>query len=180
MPENDRALQFAAGDDGPIPYIERTRDYYLAQGYPKPYNWAQLAEVPFTQLSKPLGQANLAVITTAAPIRLGLGEQGPGAPLNLAAALEETYAAPCGDVPELGISHLAYDRDHASRADPRSFFALPALAEAVATGRVGSLAPRFHGVPNRYSQRAVIEDDAPEILARLQEDTTDAAVLAAI
>jgi hypothetical protein len=182
MPAKNSELNFAAEHDVAVSYIDRSREYYLAQGYPKPYQWAHFAEVPFTPLGKPLSQASVAVITTAAPITSGRGEQGPGAPLNSAAAFEEVYSAPSDDAPQLGISHLAYDRAHTTGADTRAFFALPALSEAAA-GRVGTVAPRFHGTPNRYSHRAVLEKDGPDLLdllARLHEDKTDAVVLAAI
>ena len=44
---------FAAEDDVPIPYMQRTRDYYQALGF-SPYRWAHFAEVPFTPLATPL------------------------------------------------------------------------------------------------------------------------------
>lgn len=33
----------------PVRYIDKTRDYYLSQGYEKPYQWAQYDDVPFTR-----------------------------------------------------------------------------------------------------------------------------------
>jgi hypothetical protein len=33
--------------DAPIPYLERTREYYQALGYGAPYEWAHYADVPF-------------------------------------------------------------------------------------------------------------------------------------
>src|SRR5262245_36491170 len=60
-------LVFALDDDVPIPYMQRTRDYYLALGYNNPYRWAHFVEVPFTPLRKPLAASRLALITTAAP-----------------------------------------------------------------------------------------------------------------
>ena len=38
-----------------VRYIDKTRAYYLSQGYEKPYAWANNASAPFTPLSKPLG-----------------------------------------------------------------------------------------------------------------------------
>ena len=52
------------------------------------------------------------------------------------------------------------------------------IAEALAAqGRIGSVAPRFHGVPTDYSQRRTIEQDAPQILERCREDGVDVALL---
>src|SRR5262249_27517865 len=73
---------FAAVHDVPIPYTQRTRDYYLALGYSNPYRWAHFEEVPFTPLAMPLSRARLALITTAAPFQPGCGDQGPGAAYN--------------------------------------------------------------------------------------------------
>src|SRR5215472_1572110 len=76
---------FAAEYDVPIPYMQRTRDYYLALGYENPYRWASFTEVPFASLAKPLARARIGLITTAAPYRPEAGDQGPGAPYNAAA-----------------------------------------------------------------------------------------------
>ncbi|MFP6773585.1 MAG: glycine reductase, partial [Alphaproteobacteria bacterium] len=100
--------------------------------------------------------------------------QRPGAPMNPAAMLGGIYSAPCADPPTLGISHLHYDRAHTDGADQG------ALAEAAAAGRIGSLAPRFHGLPIRYGHRLHLVQDGPELLARLREDGTDLALLPAI
>ncbi|MBC8241343.1 MAG: hypothetical protein ISR50_17315 [Alphaproteobacteria bacterium] len=175
-----RGLGFAAAHDIAVPYIDRSRAYYLAMGYPKPYEWAHLAEVPFNALDKPLNQSSITVITTAAPITPGNGNQGAGAAMNPAAAFQQIYSAPSANAPDLGISHLHYDRGHTDAADQGAFMPLPALADAAAAGRIGSVAPRFHGVPTRYSHRLSLKRDGPELLARLREDQTDAAILVAI
>ena len=70
---------FALDEDIPIPYMQRTRDYYLALGYSNPYRWAHYTEVPCTTLSIPLAEARVAFVTTAAPFQPGVGDQGPGA-----------------------------------------------------------------------------------------------------
>ena len=41
------------------------------------------------------------------------------------------------------------------------------------------VAPRFHGAPTNRSQRATIERDCPELLARCRADGAEAAVLVA-
>ena len=43
--------------DLPVPYMHRTRTYYAALGYPRPYRWAQYVDVPFTPLTKPLADS---------------------------------------------------------------------------------------------------------------------------
>ena len=49
------------------------------------------------------------------------------------------------------------------------------MRQFAAAGRFGELAQRFHGAPTNRSQRATLEQDAPEILARCREDKVDAA-----
>jgi hypothetical protein len=77
--EPDPIACFAPDDDVPIPYMRRTRDWYLALGYDNPYRWAHYADAPFQALKKPLSEATVALITTAAPYQPGKGNQGPGA-----------------------------------------------------------------------------------------------------
>ena len=71
-------LGFAPDYDSPIPYMRRTREYYAAIGYTTPYRWAHYLAAPFTPVSKPLSQSNIAIITTAAPYQ----PRVPGSPLK--------------------------------------------------------------------------------------------------
>ncbi len=162
--------------DAPIAYIERTRSWYLALGYGKPYVWAHYDDVPFQPLKKPLARSRVTLITTAAPYRPDKGDQGPGAPYNAAAKFYSVYSGDTARDHDLRIAHVAIDRKHASMEDSGCWFPLPALRRAAARGRV-RLAPRFHGAPTNRSQQRTIEVDALEILARCVEDGADAAIL---
>ena len=166
----------AAEHDVPIPYMQRTRDYYLRLGYPA-YRWAHFDEVPFTPLARPLAQSRLALITTAAPYQPGVGDQGPGAPYNAAAKFYKVYSDSSDATPDLRISHVGYDRVHTTAEDPGTWLPLGRLREAVKSGRIGALTARFHGAPTNRSQRATTETDAPELLRRCREDGADAALL---
>jgi len=163
--------------DVPIPYMQRTRDYYLALGYDNPYRWAHFVEVPFTPLGKPLSRARLGLITTAAPYQPEAGDQAPGAPYNAAAKFYRVYSGSTERVPDLRIAHVSYDRTHTSAADINTYLPLARLKDAVAAGRIGALASRFHGAPTNRSHRATMDADAPEVLRRCREDTVDAVVL---
>ena len=167
---------FAAEHDVPIPYMQRTRDYYLALGY-NPYRWAHFVEVPFTPLRTPLGRARVALITTAAPFQPEAGDQGPGAPYNAAAKFYQVYSVSTESEPDLRISHIGYDRLHTTAEDINAYVPLARLKAAVAAGRIGTLAPRVHGAPTNRSQRVTTETDAPELLRRCREDGADAVVL---
>jgi D-proline reductase (dithiol) PrdB len=162
--------------DVPIPYMLRTRDYYQKLGYPA-YRWAHFDEVPFTPLRTPVAQARLALITTAAPYQPGAGDQGPGARYNAAAKFYKVYSESTDTLPDLRISHVGYDRVNTTAEDPNTWLPLARLQEAVGAGRIGALAPRFHGAPTNRSQRVTMETDAPELLRRCREDGAEAALL---
>jgi D-proline reductase (dithiol) PrdB len=166
----------AAEHDVPIPYMQRTRDYYQTLGFPA-YRWAHYADVPFTPLARPLSASRVALITTAAPFRPELGDQGPGAKYNAAAKFYQVYSDSTETVPDLRISHVGYDRTHTSAEDARTWFPLAALQACVKAGRIGALTPRFHGSPTNRSQRVTLESDAPELLRRCREDGADVVVL---
>ncbi len=171
------ALGFAPPDDVPIPYLQRTREWYLALGYGNPYRWAHYADVPFAPLAKPLARATVTLVTTAAPFQPDKGPQGPGAPYNAAAKFYAVYSGATADEHDLRVSHVGIDRKHTSMEDARCWFPLHALRAAASNGRVGRLAARFHGAPTNRSQRHTLDVDCPEILARCREDGADAAVL---
>jgi D-proline reductase (dithiol) PrdB len=179
MKNEDEFPEFAREIDAPIPYIARLRDYYAGLGYGAPYRWAHHAEVPFQPLSKPLAGCRVALITTAAPYRPELGDQGPGAAYNAGAKFFTVYSGDSAIDHDLRISHLAYDRTHTTAADANTWFPLPQLRRCAAAGRIGAVAPRFHGMPTNRSQRVTIEQDCPELVARCREDGADAAVLVA-
>ncbi|ETX01819.1 MAG: hypothetical protein ETSY1_05925 [Candidatus Entotheonella factor] len=169
----------ATDEDVPIPYMQRTRDYYLALGYDNPYRWAHFVDTPFTPLPKALAQLRLGLVTTAAPFQPGIGDQGPGAEYNAAAKFYHVYAAPTETVPDLRISHLGYDRMHTTAGDINTYFPLERLREAAASGRIGSVSPRFYGAPTNRSHRVTIETDCAELLRYCREDAVDAVVLVA-
>ncbi len=163
--------------DPPLPYLERIRDYYRALGYDTPYRWASFADVPFARLSKPLGQARIAIVTTAAPYQPDKGDQGPGAPYNGSAKFFSAYSAPIDTEPDLRISHIAIDRVHTTAEDPGAYFPLRALKELERAGDIGALAPRFHGLPTNRSHKTTIEVDCREVVSRCLEDDVDGVVL---
>ncbi len=160
----------------PIPYMQRTRDYYAALGY-APYQWAHFDTVPFERPAAPLSQLRVVLITTAARFDPALGDQGPGAAYNAAAKYYRVCRAPLAPPPDLRISHIGYDRKHTAAADPNTWLPIAALHDAVARGVVGSLATELIGLPTDRSQRATLERDAPDVLAACRELRADVALL---
>ena len=171
---------FAPEHDSPIPYLQRIREYYQALGYGAPYDWAHYAEVPFAPLQKPLADSRIGLVTTAAPYQPDNGDQGPGAPYNAAAKFYRVYSGDSAAEHDLRISHVGYDRDHTTAEDSNTWFPLPALRRLAADGRIGEVAPRFHGTPTNRSHRTTLDQDCPELLARVREDQADAVILVAV
>ena len=158
-----------------VRYIDKTRDYYLSQGYDKPYQWAHFEDVPFTPLSKPLSQCRVTLVSTS-EISIKGGEHVEDE--TKMGIVGGTYTIP-SDLPasQLYSPSRSFDQVATTLEDVDAFFPTTRLHEAVAAGRIGSLTARFHGVFNAYSQRRTRERDAPAVLELCREDGADVAVL---
>lgn len=155
-----------------ISYIDRTRDYYAALGYEKPYRWPHCADVPFAPLARPLAECSVGLVTTASLT----GENEPPAGVLRG---DKTVWSGCTDEPpkQLYTKHLSWDKETTHTDDVDSFLPVNPLKRLQAAGRIGRVAPRFYGVPTDYSQRRTREEDAPEIARRCREDGVDALLL---
>jgi D-proline reductase (dithiol) PrdB len=164
----------------PVRYIDRTRAWYRALGY-EPYRWPCFSDVPFQPLAKPLAQSRVALITTAAPFRPELGDQGPGAPYNGAAKFFEVFTRPTAATADadhdLRISHIGYDRHHSNADDRNTWLPIKRLQEARQAGRIGELTERIYAVPTVRRQRSTIEEHAPQIADLVKADRADVAIL---
>ncbi len=160
----------------PVKYIDRTRDYYLSQGYAKPYQWAHFDQIPFSRLAKPLSECRATLISTSdVAIR---NPDGEGRDKRHEDLVGSAYVIPTETPEELLFSRQEHYDQHATHLDDvNSYFPISRLKEQVALGRLQSLAPRCHGVYTAYSQKRTLEVDAPEVLRRCREDEVDIAVL---
>ncbi len=158
-----------------VKYIDKTRDYYLSQGYEKPYEWAHFDEVPFARLSKPLSEARISLVSTSDVTVRGTDDGG-----NHADELfnGNVYSIPA-DTPidQLYSRQDHYDKYATNLDDVDSYFPITRLHEAAADGRIDSVANRVHGVFTAYSQRRTLTVDGPEVLDRCRADGVDAVVL---
>src|SRR5471032_674498 len=153
----------------PVRYIERTRDYYRALGYAKDYVWAHFDEVPFARLAGLLAATRIGLVTTASPLDLG-NRDGHGT----RHVWSGTVAPP---PPKLFTDNVAWDKESTHTDDRASFLPIEVVSELVSNGVAGGLASRFHGVPTEYSHRKTLDEDAPQVLARLRDDGAQAAIL---
>jgi hypothetical protein len=160
----------------PVSYIDKSREYYAAQGYPAPYRWAHHLDAPFTRLPRPLAESRIGLVTTA--IYLEGFEPGDAEPDAETLPVPHVHTGPTDPPPpRLYTQARSWDKEATHTDDVESFLPVRALQHFIAEGRVGSLAPRFVSVPTDYSQRRTDEVDAPEVLRLLREDGVEAAVL---
>jgi hypothetical protein len=158
-----------------VRYIDKTREYYRGQGYETPYRWAHFDDIPFTRPARPLAECRVGLATTgeiAITGCAGVWDDNPAC---------DVYALPIGTpVSTLYSRKASYDRYATTLDDVDSYLPLTRLAEAVAAGRIGSVAPRFQVIYSQYSQRKTSTVDAPAILRQMREDGVDVAVLSAV
>jgi hypothetical protein len=160
-----------------LSYIDRTREFYCAQGYPKAYAWSRHDEVPFIPLPKPLSECRVGLVTTAGRPQ----NERKTDPFGLGLGVRELYAEPTNPPPtRLFTADLGWDNAATNTEDIDSFLPVNRLFEYAAVGRIGSVSQRFYGVPTDYSQSRTSRISAPQVLAWCHEDGVDAVLLSAL
>ena len=149
-----------------VSYIDKSREFYAAHGYGKPYAWASFDHVPFVKwsdLDTPLSSAKVGVVTTTFPA--------------VFTAPKTAYAQDSAPIPdEMFTKDLSWDKDATHTNDVGSFLPLAPLNQLAANGVIGSVSDRFYGVPTEYSQRRTHED-AEQVVEWAKEDGVDVMVL---
>ncbi len=153
-------------------YIDKSREYYGAQGYERPYQWAFNDDVPFQAPGKPLAESRIGVVTTSTLYPEDRPTDWP------ATGAKEPFALEIGRLPaRMFTADLSWDKDATHTNDRETFLPIDRLRELESEGRIGSLAPRVFGVPTEYSQRRTIEIDAPAIVEWSRQDDIDVVLL---
>jgi hypothetical protein len=159
-----------------VRYIDKTREYYKAEGYDRPYHWAHFEDIPFTPLARPLAECRVGLVTTSE-----MAVRDAPLPVPDDDPLRDPYWLPTDTpVDRLYSRKTAYDRHATTLDDVEAYLPLTRLRELAAEGRIGALAPRFAMAFSQYSQRKTLTVDAPRILGWLREDRVDVAVLTAV
>ena len=155
--------------DAAIGYMERTRLYYRALGYPSAYVWAHFDDVPFARLARPLAQSRIALITTSSPTDRSNRD---------AHGVKHVWSGPTAAPPDaLFTDDLAWDKESTHTNDRESFLPVAACQALAAGGMFAGLTAHFHGVPTEYSHRKTEHEDAPDMLARLRDERAEGAIL---
>ena len=157
-----------------LSYIDRSREYYAAHGYDKPYAWAHNRDVPFTALAKPLAECRVGLITTAGPPDAETREAADGKD-------KQPYALTANPPPpRLATESLFWDKEATHTDDIDSYLPLNRLSEYAAEGCIGSMSPRIYGVPTDYSTGRTLRRYAPRLLEWRREDGVDAVLLSGL
>ena len=154
-----------------VSYIDKSREYYAAHGYEKPYQWATNDDAPFTPLPKPLSECRIGLVTTAYFLPDGFVYRVPSDLPRLPATATRDQLG------NLNTKHLSWAKDETHHDDLETFLPLARLDEAVEAGRIGSVSDRIYCLPTQFSHRQTQKRDAPRVLEWLTEDEVDVALM---
>ena len=157
----EEGFGFAPEHDAPIPYMRGYAIIIRRSAMARRIAGRITPRCRSRRSNKPLAESRIGLITTAAPYQPDKGDQGPGAPYNGAAKFYTVYSGETDRDHDLRISHIGYDRAHTTAEDSNTWFPLPALRRLAESGRIGEIAPRFHGAPTDRSHRATLRPGLP-------------------
>ncbi len=157
-----------------VRYMDRIREYYINQGYEKPYIWAQYDDVPFTPLKKPLAESAVTLLSTS-DVSI---KRADGTVAEEEQTVGNVYSVPWKTPhDQLYSRQESFDRHATSLDDIEAYLPLRRMEECVAAGRIGAVTPHFHNVNRGYSKRLMIETAAPAALEACRADGADVAIL---
>ena len=135
-----------------VPYMERTRLFYRAQGFDKDYVWAHFEATPFSAPSKPLEDCVVTVVTTAVahPRYPSRSEKQ-----KVFLLLNPRQSLIRLSFPGIRKRHIPTTGKVTSR--------WKFLTSSRGDGMIKRVSKRFHFVPTQYSQKATSIEDAPSM-----------------
>ena len=159
----------------PVQYMQAITERYQRLGY-APYRWfVAESPAPWQAVAKPLSALRLGLLSTSGCYALG---QCAYHYRDDASIREIDSATP---VESLRFSHITENYLEDARRDPNCIFPLGTLRRLVQGGLPGALAEKVLScMGGVYSQRKVREQTAPAVLAALQAQRVDAALLVAM
>lgn len=154
-----------------VSYIDKSREFYAASGYDKPYQWAANDEAPFTPLSKPLSESKVGLVTTSYFLPGDFEYRVPSDMPRVPAVAGRDELA------QLDNQYLFWAKDETHTDDLGSFLPLAQMDRAAEEGRIGSVSERVYCLPTQYSHRQTQRRDAPRLIEWMKEDGIDVAVM---
>lgn len=161
-----------------VRYIDKTRDYYRTQGYTKDYAWAANEECALATLGKPLSEARIGLVSTAAMVTLDDDGEALEPTRMMGSNKLEVFDLPTDwPVARLRSTSEDHDRFQTDMVDVGAYFPKDMLVDLAAEGVIGSVADECWRILPNYSKRKVITVDAPEVLKRARTAGVDAIAL---
>ncbi len=156
-----------------VAYIDRLNEHYQSQGFPA-YSWSKNEDAPWAAMDKPLSECRVSMLTSGG---ISCSWQPP---FDADARNDLKLLDIPKDAPADGfvINDAYYDHRDADR-DINCVFPIERMHELEEDGTIGELSPRlFSGFMGRiYTRTAVLQEAAPALVAKLQEDHVDALIL---
>jgi D-proline reductase (dithiol) PrdB len=152
-----------------VRYVEGLASYYGSMGHPA-YRWTINDAAPWQRLEKPLSECRVTMLTSGGISMCSMPGFDP-----MARNDHRLDAIPeCASSSDFQIHDAYYDHADADQ-DLNCQFPIDRLRELVASGEIGSLAPRFwSGFMGRiYNRSKVLEESAPAYVAELKKDEVD-------
>lgn len=158
----------------PISYVDELNKHYGSMGFPG-YKWTVNDTAPLTRLSKPLGQCRVSLLTSGGVSHCSMPAFDPDARNDH--RLDEVDRQV--DSADFEINDSYYNHADADQ-DINCVFPVDRLREMAASGRIGSIAPRFwSGFMGRiYDRTRLIEESIPEFVRALRQDEIDILITA--
>lgn len=136
------------------------------------YRGRRYSTTPYTPLTKPLNECNVALITTA-----GFYINGQDPYVNGDCSYREIPDTIQTHELKIGHKSVAYDKSD-TRTDANLVFPIDRFRELVAEGKIESLNPRHFSFMGSISKpKPLITHTAPEVSKMLKDDGVDVAFL---
>lgn len=155
-----------------VEYMKTIAERYSKLGYPI-YQWYRAEDPPpFTPLKKPLSESRIGVLSTSGAYVVGQKAYYYKDDTSTRAIPKNTPKD------KIHFSHITENYLEGPRRDPACMVPLDALNRLEEEGAIGEIAEEvFSCMGGIYSQRRVLEELAPAMLAAYQAQKIDAAFL---
>lgn len=158
----------------PIRYVDALNRHYGAQGHPS-YEWTINTTVTSHQLTKPLNECTVSLLTSGGVSQCSMPAFNPDARNDH--RLDEVHKSTDSDDFQI---HDSYYNHADAEQDINCIFPIDRLRDLAQEQTIGAIAERFwSGFMGRiYNRRQVIEESAPKFADALQKDEVDILVAA--